>query len=76
MKHLTSGSTHSRIRLHEAMRSASRASRTNEEGIGLAHVDGIDVAHVRGHGGGFRFFDVWDNNITESVLSLLRAGEL
>ncbi len=58
-----------RLRIELAMLHAKAASRAN--GVGLQHASGIDVVHINGKG--FQFFDMRDNNITETVIDALNG---
>lgn len=58
-----------RNRIEMAMLHAQADSRA--KGVGLQHVSGIDVVHICGKG--FQFFDMRDNDITETVTAALNG---
>lgn len=60
-----------RSRISLAMIHAQTESR--EKGVGLAHVGGIDVVHIRGE---YKFFDRRDHEITDVVIAALREYNL
>ena len=65
---------HTRLRL--AMQAAGWESRRNGL-VGISQASGIFVTHRRYHANGqvsgFRFFDLKDNDITQTVLKALRS---